>query len=294
MRKQFYKHLSNLFVSNPKVAIILGVIVVFSFQGCFSHDSKRIFNLGIMEQTMIGVSSALSANGFIPFVHSIAPFVTERCYEQLKLDLGYESQNVFVVSVGNSYDYSALGSTHHCPNDLLITSAIPNFKTFCPGNSFDVEQIIEENLNISQPKYIRLSEQENNLGRRTEDLEILDSCSFNGLVIIVGNAIKDINKFIKSDIDACILYTYNISDFNIDKLNKIILELAVRKNIIVVEPSADSGIITKISLGVRNISKLSHIGFPKIFLDKYGSKQELDRHLGLDDESIIQKIKKIL
>jgi transketolase len=98
-----------------------------------------------MEQSMIGVASGLSKAGFIPFVHSIAPFITERCYEQLKLNLGYENINVFVVSVGGSYDYTGLGSTHHCPNDLRIVSSIPNFKTYCPGNSKDLIEIINSN-----------------------------------------------------------------------------------------------------------------------------------------------------
>lgn len=293
MRKPFYKYLSNLFKENSKVVILLGDIGVFSFQGCFAYDKNRIFNMGIMEQTMIGVSSALSSSGFIPFVHSIAPFVSERCYEQLKLNLGYENKNVFIVSVGNSYDYAALGSTHHCPNDLSIVSVIPNFKTFCPGNSFDVEKIISGNLSTECPKYIRLSEQENNLGRACEDLEILRS-SNNAVVIIVGNAVKDMKRLLDSGLNATVLYTYNISEFDIKKFNEILQSLNIRRNIIVVEPSADSGIISKISLGIKDISSISSIAFPRVFVDKYGSKKELDKYLQLDDESIIERIKKNL
>ena len=293
MRKQFYKYLSNLFKENERVAILLGDIGVFSFQGCFTHDKNRIFNMGIMEQTMIGVSSALASKGFIPFVHSIAPFVSERCYEQLKLNLGYENKNVFVISVGNSYDYAALGSTHHCPNDLSIVSVIPNFKTFCPGNSFDVEKIISENLNTECPKYVRLSEQENNLGRPCEDLEILQS-SKNGVVIIVGNAVKDIKKLLGAGVDATVLYTYNVSEFDTKKFNEILQSLNIRRNIIVVEPSADSGIISKISLGTKDLSGITSIAFPRVFVDKYGSKKELDKYFQLDDDSIIERIKENL
>jgi transketolase len=112
MRKHFYSYLSNLFKSRKDISILLGDIGVFAFKSCFEFDNTRIFNMGIMEQTMIGVASGLSDNKIIPFIHSIAPFVTERCYEQLKLNLGYECKNAFVVSVGNSYDYASLGSTH--------------------------------------------------------------------------------------------------------------------------------------------------------------------------------------
>ena len=137
MRKHFYSYLNQLFKTNEKISILLGDIGVFSFKDSFDFDSQRIYNMGIMEQSMIGVACGLSKSGFIPFIHSIAPFITERCYEQLKLNFGYEDVNAFVVSVGNSYDYAALGCTHHCPNDLRIISSIPNFKTYCPGNSKD-------------------------------------------------------------------------------------------------------------------------------------------------------------
>lgn len=289
MRKFFYKYLSNLFFSNEKIIILLGDIGVFSFRDCFTHDKNRIFNVGIMEQTMISVSSALSSKGFIPFVHSIAPFVSERCFEQLKLNLGYENRNVFVVSVGNSYDYSALGSTHHCPNDLAIINTIPNFKTFCPGNSYDVEEIITNNLYTECPKYIRLSEEENNLNRKTEDLEVLQF-STNALVLIVGNAIKDIKNLLNKNINASILYTYQNSDFDINKFNNFIEKHFIKKNIIIIEPSFDSGIISKISQNIKNIEKITSISFPKKFIDKYGSKKDLDKYLKLDDESIIQRI----
>ena len=231
MRKHFYSYLNQLFKTNEKISILLGDIGVFSFKDSFDFDSQRIYNMGIMEQSMIGVACGLSKSGFIPFIHSIAPFITERCYEQLKLNFGYEDVNAFVVSVGNSYDYAALGCTHHCPNDLRIISSIPNFKTYCPGNSKDVENIINENIDIKHPKYIRLSETENNLNlikNDYEDLEILN-LNKNGICIIVGNAIKDFNKLL--NLNCTILCTTNISEFNIDKLNNIIYNNGIVKNI---------------------------------------------------------------
>jgi len=293
MRKYFYNYLNNLFQQNNKTCILLGDIGVFSFQKSFQHDSSRIYNLGIMEQTMIGISCGLSKSGFIPFVHSIAPFITERCYEQLKLNLGYENVNCFIVSVGNSYDYSALGCTHHCPNDLKIVSSIPNFKTFCPGNNQDVKKIIESTINDKCPKYIRLSEVENNLTSFKEtydDLEVLN-LNDNGVCIVVGNSIKDLKYLINSKPNYTVLYTYNISDFDIDKFNNILSKNNIRKKITIIEPCSDSGIISKIALSTKNIESLSSISIPKMFIEKYGNKKEIDCELKLDDDSIIEKLK---
>jgi transketolase len=295
MRKQFYSYLSELFKNDPRISILLGDIGVFSFRECFQYDSKRIYNMGILEQAMVGVASGLSSLGLIPFIHSIAPFITERCYEQLKLNLGYECKNAFVVSVGNSYDYASLGSTHHCPNDLKIISAIPNFTTFCPGNSFDVEEIIKENLDKQNPKYIRLSETENNLRSifpQYADLHPIQ-VEKNGVCIVIGNSIKDFNKLLNYKLNCSILYSYKVSDFDVEKLDKFIIENSVNKNITLIEPCSDSGISYKIFTSIPNINRFNSICFPKIFIDKYGTKDEIDDYLKLNDNSIMQQLNTI-
>jgi len=293
MRKDFYKFLSELYKKDSRIAILLGDIGVFSFNELFkSVDSKRIYNLGILEQSMIGVSSGLASCGFVPFVHSIAPFITERCFEQLKLNLGYECKNVFLVSVGNSYDYAALGVTHHCPNDLKIIGSIPNFKAFCPGNIYEVKKIIEENINVERPKYIRLSETSHNLSDikgQYADLDILQ-LDKNGICVVIGTAIKDFKKLLNSDTKSTIVYSYNTSDFDISKLKSTIEEHGIKKKITVIEPSYECGILSKIAIGVDRIEFLRSICVPNKFIDKYGSKKEIDEFLGLDDESIINRI----
>ena len=295
MRKNFYKYLTSLFKNDNRTVILLGDIGVFSLKPAFDHDPSRAYNLGIMEQSMIGAACGLSKSGFIPFVHSIAPFITERSYEQLKLNLGYEKVNSFVVSVGNSYDYAGLGCTHHCQNDLRIVSSIPNFKTYCPGNSFDVQEIISKNLEIQCPKYIRLSEAENNLISLQTNYEDLAELHYNqnGICIIIGNAIKDIVSLVNSNPKYTIVYTYNISDFDVKKLNSIIEKGGISKKITVVEPCSDSGVISKIATSIRNIESIDSISVPKMFIEKYGKKENIDKYLGLDDNSIVEKLSKI-
>jgi transketolase len=295
MRKNFYKYLNSLFKENNKIAILLGDIGVFSLKQAFDHDPSRAYNLGIMEQSMIGAACGLSKSGLIPFVHSIAPFITERSFEQLKLNLGYENVNSFIISVGNSYDYAGLGCTHHCPNDLRIVSSIPNFKTYCPGNSTDVEEIISKNLNIDCPKYIRLSEVENNLTSLLasyEDLAVLHN-NPNGICVVIGNSIKDLANLINSKPNYTILYSYNVSEFDAGKLNSIIEKYNIHKKITIVEPCYDSGIISKIATSIKNIESIESISVPKMFIEKYGKKENIDKYLKLDDKSIIEKLSKI-
>ena len=218
--------------------------------------------------------------------------MTERCFEQLKLDLGYESRNAFVVSVGSSYDYSALGVTHHCPNDLNIVSSIPNFRVFCPGNFSDFTRIVDANLEVQAPKYIRVSEYENTLNENCEDLCLLQS-NTNGVVIVVGNSVMDFGALVNARVNATILYTWNVSEFDIIKFKYIVEALGIKTNITVIEPSFPTNIINKICTNLRNVNRIESIAVPFGFIDHYGTKPEIDRHLGLDDTGIISRLKAI-
>ena len=94
-------------------------------------------------------------------------------------------------------------------------------------------------------------------------------------------------------LNCTIIYTYEISDLNINKIKNIITDLKIRKKITVVEPCYDSGIISKIATNINNIEQLESISIPKAFIEKYGDKAIIDSHLGLNDQKIITKLKKI-
>ena len=81
---------------------------------------SQVINFGIMEQTMIGFSAGIAKGDYYPIIYSITPFLIDRAYEQIKLDLIYNNSNALILSAGASFDYSTLGPTHHCPHDLSL------------------------------------------------------------------------------------------------------------------------------------------------------------------------------
>ena len=91
MRQQFPIACSELVKLNSNVIVLLGDIGHFSFRHFQNEHPDNFYNLGIAEQALIGVASGLASLGMIPIVHSIAPFITERCYEQIKIDIGYQN-----------------------------------------------------------------------------------------------------------------------------------------------------------------------------------------------------------
>jgi len=152
---------SKMLLENEKSALLLGDIGVYGFRDVLDTLPERVFNIGILEQSMVGVAAGLSSEGIIPTIHTIAPFMVERALEQIKIDFAYQGFSGNLVSVGASFDYAALGCTHHCPGDVNLMSNIPGADIYIPGHAEEFAEMFERNWNNGNLNYFRLSEQQN-------------------------------------------------------------------------------------------------------------------------------------
>ena len=153
--KLLHQHLSN----GSDLALLLGDLGVFQARHLFNDFPDRVFNLGILEPSMISFAAGLSKGGTTPLVYSITPFITERVLEQIKLDLCYNKNKVILLSAGGTCDYSDLGPTHHCPSDILVIDNYPNISWFLPFTSEQSVSLTEYSLSksFSDSSYIRIS-----------------------------------------------------------------------------------------------------------------------------------------
>jgi len=156
MRKAFIDKLLKLAEENKKIFLLsgdLGFSVLEKFKDKFP---ERFFNMGVAEQNMIGVAAGLALSGKIVFVYSIVPFLTMRCFEQIRNDLCYQNLNVKLVGAGGGLSYGSAGPTHHALCDIAIMRALPNMKVFAPGDPFEAERVTEIAVFSEGPAYIRL------------------------------------------------------------------------------------------------------------------------------------------
>jgi len=290
MRKQLVKTVGDILDLNTKTTLLLGDIGVFGFRNELKTLPNRVFNIGILEQSTVGVAAGMSKSGIVPFVHTIAPFLVERSLEQLKVDFGYQNLNGNFISVGASYDYASLGCTHHCPGDILALSSIPNMQLIVPGTSSEFDSLLTQAYDNGSPTYYRLSEYENKDSRdvyfgKANVVKIGSKAT----IICYGNMLQTVIDA-TIDMDVTILYYTTISPFDSNTLNDNFNE-----NIIICEPFYEGSTNYFISRTLQNKKyKLNNIGIPRKFLTNYGTKKEHDLHLKLDVIGVRERIKKCL
>lgn len=186
-RQQFVESVLWHMERDERIVVLLGDIGVAAFADARKRWPDRIINVGIAEQTLVSMAAGMAVAGKIPVVFTIAPFLVRRAYEQLCLDFGYQQLRGIFVTCGASFDYAALGSTHHCPDDVQLIDAIPGFDIYAPSSVFHVNESIRAALmNDNRSSYIRLTE------KVSEPTQSGNSIGANVTAVAVGPMLGDV------------------------------------------------------------------------------------------------------
>jgi transketolase len=267
---------------------------------------ERFINVGIAEQNLISISTGLALEGFTVYAYAIAPFLTMRAYEQIRINLALHAQlkevNVNLVGVGAGLSYDVSGPTHHCLEDITIMRALPNLTLFSPSDWKLTEKFIDYSIRIKKPKYLRLDGKAlpqiyDSIG----DLEMMDG--FKELVkgericlvstgymthraLSVAGLLKN-KSFSIGVIDLFMLKPLN-EERLFDAVNRYDQVITLEEAFIN-KGGLDSLIANIIT---RNHSKvrLKRIGFEDAYVFDMGNREHLHKLNHLDEESIIQTI----
>ena len=153
MRRKFGKIITELAKKDKKIILIVGDIGYGIFDEFRKKFPKRFFNFGICEQSIIGAAAGMSLEGLKPWVYTITPFLIERPFEQIKLDINQQNVNVKLVGYA---DYPELGPTHAELNAKKMMNLFKNIKSFYPKNSKETEKVLFNCYNNKGPNFISL------------------------------------------------------------------------------------------------------------------------------------------
>ncbi len=133
--------------------------------GLAQRFPERAIEVGIAEQNLIGVAAGLAVRGKIPFALGMNPFVTMRCFEQIRTDLGYGCRNVKVIGAyGSGLMFAGWGVTHHAMEEVALMRLIPGMTVLMPADGYETEQAVRAAAASDGPCYIALAGGELPLG----------------------------------------------------------------------------------------------------------------------------------
>jgi transketolase len=192
MRKVFVNTLTELARKDENVFLLTGDLGFSVFESFREEFPDRFFDVGVAEQNMLGIASGLALSGKTVFVYSIIPFLTMRCYEQIRLDLCYQNTDVKMVGVGTGFSYGSAGYTHYSIEDIGIMRMLPNMTIVSPADPRETKLAVESAFLRKGPVYIRLGGEKENLYSLKSKFEI-----GKGIVVREG---EDVTIFSTGDI----------------------------------------------------------------------------------------------
>ena len=278
MRKRFYGLAADALDEDERVAMVFAEIGVGEMP-----KHPRMFNVGIREQLMIGVAAGLALEGYRPVVHSYTPFVVERPYEQIKLDLGHQDVGAVLVSTGASYDSAYSGRTHQAPEDVAVMAALPGWTIHVPGHPDELETLFTRALAGDDRVYIRMSDETNHAPVHGDGLVVLREGSETApLVLAVGPTLAP-TLAATVDLDVTVAYLATVRPFDADGLRA-----AFRgTDVVLVEPYLVGTSSAEVSRALSDRPhRLLALGVPNEEFRHYGEAAEHRAAHGLDAAGI--------
>src|SRR3989344_6727245 len=299
MRDSYVSAIYNATKINSNVLCIVGDIGSFLLRRYIEDFPANYLNLGAAEANMVGVAAGLAMSGKIPFVYTITPFITARCYEQIKLDVCYNRANVKLVGVGSGVSYGTMGSTHHSLEDIAIMRALPNMTIFSPSNKQEVEEAVFAAMKHKDPVYIRLTLTANSIDKYRGKFEIGKArivqkgqnaaiMATGDMVSIAINAAKDLEK---NNIN-CFVIDFPtlkpIDEFLIKKLSeKCKAIISIEEHSII--GGLGSTIGSVLSQYPNNKACFKILGFNDVFCGEYSSdKLKIFEEYGLSTRNLVK------
>lgn len=123
----------------------------------FERCPDQFVDCGIAEQNMTGVAAGLARGGKKPVTFAFSPFASERCFEQIRVDVAYSELDVVVVGSEGGIGMGTQGVTHFGWEDIAVMSSLPGMTIFCPADHMAMISLLERALEMKGPVYLRLN-----------------------------------------------------------------------------------------------------------------------------------------
>ena len=276
--------------------------------GMKAEFPERYFMEGVAEQHIIGMAAGFALEGYIPYVNTIATFITRRCFEQVAVDACLHKLPLRLIGNGGGLVYAPLGPTHLAIEDIAMMRSLPNMTVVAVSDAEEMTRLMEQTLDYPNPIYIRLAKGGDKVISKTErGFTIGKAILVRGVkspkpVLLVTTGITTARAMEAADmleqegIAARVLHMHTIKPLD----EKALLDYAAGASLVMTieEHTLMGGLGSAVAEclldnGAGNV-KFKRLGIPDMFATHYGDQDDLLETYGLQTAQIAKSVKDAL
>jgi transketolase len=260
----------------------------------------QFFMEGVSEAAIIGMAAGMAMEGAIPYINTIATFLTRRAMDQITVDGCLHKLPIRLIANGGGLVYAPLGSTHLAIEDIAIMRALPNMSVVCPADAHEMERFMLTTPQWPGPIYIRL-------GKGFDPIVTADIKGFeigrgyllrkggDILLITTGVCLQPClaaaDRLAGQGISVAVLHLPTVKPLD----QELLLTTAspVRAVLTVEEHTVIGGLGSAVAEVLAEADpspkrRFRRLGIPDVFPDYYGAQQDLMARFGLDAAAIAE------
>src|SRR5215813_7057201 len=262
---------------------------------------ERWFMEGVTEQNVVGMAAGFAMEGFIPYVNTIATFITRRCYEQVAVDLCLHNLPVRLIGNGGGLVYAPLGPTHLAIEDIAIMRSLPNMTVVSVCDADEMTRFMDQTLDWAGPIYIRLAKGYDPIVSRAElgftigkAIPMRVAAAARGHVLMVSTgvmttrALEAAKTLAGEGIDCTVLHMHTVKPLDVEALLQHVrgasLVLTLEEHSVI--GGLGSAVVDALIERGGPLPAIRRLGIPDAFVEHYGSQDDLMALYGLQPPQI--------
>jgi transketolase len=260
---------------------------------------ERYYMEGVTEANIIGMAAGLAMEGYVPYVNTIATFITRRCYEQVAVDLCLHNLPVRLIGNGGGLVYAPLGPTHLAIDDITIMRALPNMTVVAVCDAAEMTRFMRQSADWPAPIYIRLAKGGDPMVSRDEHAFsigkaiLMRQARSPRPVVLMATGVMTTNCLAAAEhlagkgVDACVVHFHTVKPLD---AAAVLRHAAGARLLVTVEEGIVIGgfgsAVTDVLAANADLPKLVRLGLPDEFPHHYGSQNDLWEYYGLLPQQI--------
>lgn len=304
MRKAALATIAELIHENERVVFVGSDLGAGTMDDARERYPLRVLMEGIAEQHLVGFATGLALEGFVPYVHTIATFLTRRALEQVIVDVSLHSLPVRLVGGGGGMTYAPLGPTHQAIDDFALMRVIPSMIVGAPADPREMSMMLRLLADAPGPAYVRIAKGgEPDVTANLPCLEVGRSRRVRtgeGIALLTTGALLHeclmaVSRLEQEGIDVTLEHVPFVAPMDVDAVRSLAHS---HDHLVVVEEHLPSGGLASAvaDLLAENAgpARLYRATLPARYADKYGSQQEHWALHGIDAEGVAARVRSIV